>query len=106
MVRVQGKRTSTPRNPSRLPLLFALDAKLKIENGFHYEPDCKKVRNRGDHGSAVYCGGEFSSPSVDGRLDGFESASPTFSFSFSGSDAGSGCGGSACGGCGCGGGGS
>jgi hypothetical protein len=31
-----------PRSPSRLPLLFALDAKLAIPNGFHYLPDCSK----------------------------------------------------------------
>jgi hypothetical protein len=32
-----------PRSPSRLPLLFALDAKLAIPGGFHYLPDCRGV---------------------------------------------------------------
>ena len=30
-----------PRKPARLPLLFAIDADLKIENGFFYTPNCK-----------------------------------------------------------------
>jgi hypothetical protein len=29
-----------PRKATRLPLLFALDGKWNIENGFRYEPDC------------------------------------------------------------------
>ena len=29
-----------PVRPTRLPLLFALDSKLKITNGFVYQPDC------------------------------------------------------------------
>lgn len=32
-----------PRTPSRLPLLFALDAKLDIPGGFHYAPDCANL---------------------------------------------------------------
>lgn len=31
-----------PANPSRLPLLFAIDSQLNIEDGFHYSPDCKR----------------------------------------------------------------
>lgn len=63
-----------PRMPTRLPLLFALDAKLKIPNGFRYLADCASVRRQGDPGTstaAVYCGGDFSSRSVDGSTDGF-----------------------------------
>ena len=63
-----------PRAPTRLPLLFALDAKLKIPNGFRYVADCASVRRQGDPGTstaAVYCGGDFSSSSVDGGTDGF-----------------------------------
>ena len=30
-----------PVSPTRLPLLFALDSKLKIANGFVYHPDCE-----------------------------------------------------------------
>lgn len=30
-----------PASPARLPLLFAIDAKLKIEDGFFYSKNCK-----------------------------------------------------------------
>ena len=78
-----------PRNPTRLPLLFALDTKFNIADGFHYQPDCKGVR-RSDSGSAGgYCGGDFSSDSFDGSTDGFGDVS--------GGDGGDG-GGGGCGG--------
>jgi hypothetical protein len=48
-----------PRRPSRLPLLFALDAKLGIADGFRYAPECSSLRQGGD--GAIYCGGDFSS---------------------------------------------
>jgi hypothetical protein len=61
-----------PRRPSRLPLLFALDAKLNIEGGFRYLPDCGPLRRgEGDGGGAVYCGGDFSDGHFDGGTDGF-----------------------------------
>jgi hypothetical protein len=63
-----------PRQPSRLPLLFALDAKFGIENGFRYLADCRGPRREGDTGVGVvvvYCGGDFGSSSVDGGTDGF-----------------------------------
>lgn len=58
-----------PRQPARLPLLFALDSKLKITGGFAYAADCSGLR-RQDNGSGVHCGGDFSSSSVDGGTDG------------------------------------
>lgn len=65
-----------PRAPTRLPLLFALDEKLKIENGFLYKTDCKglatqdgKKDDKGDSGTP-YCGGDFSDSSFDGSTDG------------------------------------
>ena len=58
-----------PRTPTRLPLLFALDAKLGIGDGFVYAPDCSKLRDRQD--GTVHCGGDFSSGSVDGSTEGF-----------------------------------
>ena len=62
-----------PKKPVRLPLLFALDAKLNIAGGFHYVPDCSSVRREGDdEGSVVYCGGDFSDSAIDGSLDGFD----------------------------------
>ncbi len=32
------------KKATRLPLLFAIDAKLKIANGFHYVLDCRRIR--------------------------------------------------------------
>lgn len=83
-----------PSRPTRLPLLFALDSKLGIADGFVYTPDCSKLRDRQD--GTVHCGGDFSSGSVDGSTDGFgDSASDGGD---SGGDSGSGCGGGGCGG--------
>ena len=105
-----------PADPTRLPLLFALDAKLNIQNGFVYHPQCDELRRHGS-AAAAYCGGDFSSPSFDGNTAGFGdtgrySAGDTFSIDGSagdsgGSDAGGGgdSGGGSCGGGGCGGGG-
>jgi hypothetical protein len=64
-----------PRRPTRLPLLFALDTKLGVADGFHYVADCDALRRRNADGSAptavVYCGNDFASPSYDGSIDGF-----------------------------------
>lgn len=60
-----------PRQPARLPLLFALDAKLKIADDFHYVTDCRGVSRSGSDGGTVYCGGDFADSSVDGSTDGF-----------------------------------
>jgi len=92
-----------PRRPTRLPLLFALDAKLNIEDGFRYVADCKSIRRDSSTSSAViHCGGDFESSSFDGSTDGFGEAgdSPALSGESSGSWAGdsSGCGGGGCGG--------
>jgi hypothetical protein len=81
-----------PRTPTRLPLLFALDAKLGISDGFVYAPDCSKLQDR--HEGTVHCGGDFSSSSHDGSTEGFGDSG----------SADSGAGDSGCGG-GCGGGG-
>lgn len=90
-----------PRSPTRLPLLFALDTKLNIPNGFRYAADCSLTRGQGTVAAAagagvIYCGGDFSSSSIDGGTDGFGDSGGS---SDSGGDSGSGCGG------GCGGGG-
>jgi hypothetical protein len=63
-----------PRKPTRLPLLFALDAKLKIANGFHYLPDCRDIAAKsaaGGDGGGSYCGTSFSDGSASGDADGF-----------------------------------
>lgn len=58
-----------PRKPTRLPLLFALDTKYNIPNGYVYQPDCEQLRRNGKAGTQ--CGGDFSSSSVDGSTEGF-----------------------------------
>lgn len=87
-----------PRDPTRLPLLFALDAKLNVPDGFHYVADCSSVRRKSsgsDSGGAVYCGGDFSSTSFDGGTEGFADASSSDGGGWG--DSG-GCGGGGCGG--------
>ena len=82
-----------PSKPTRLPLLFAIDSKLGIADGFRYVPDCSALRAGGD-GSA-HCGGDFSSSSVDGSTDGFGDAgsSPSGVGGDGGGGDGGGCGG-------------
>jgi hypothetical protein len=84
-----------PRAPTRLPLLFALDTKLGVADGFSYALDCKtaQVMRSGDGGtstSVIYCGGDFASAASDSS-DGGSSGD-----SAGGGD--SGCGGGGCGG--------
>jgi hypothetical protein len=70
-----------PRSPTRLPLLFAIDNKLRIEGGFSYVPDCGPLRQPAGAagvaaavtavgGTVIHCAGDFSDASVDGSLDG------------------------------------
>ena len=66
-----------PKAPTRLPLLFALDAKLKIENGFHYVPDCNDIQRQrevGSDGGVSYSGTDFSEGSFSGDADHFGGA--------------------------------
>lgn len=87
-----------PRAPTRLPLLFALDAKLGIDDGFHYTLDCHsnpRRLGRGDDGggATVYCGSDLAASSSDDSFGGGcggGSGDP-------GGDGG-GCGGGGCGG--------
>ncbi len=58
-----------PRSPVRLPLLFAIDAKLGIADGFVYKPDCKALQ--GSEAGTAHCGADFSDSSIDGGTDGF-----------------------------------
>jgi hypothetical protein len=62
-----------PRRPTRLPLLFALDGKLGLADGFVYAVDCTALRRTAPDGSTatVHCGGDFGSASVDGSTEGF-----------------------------------
>ena len=87
-----------PAAPTRLPLLFALDAKLEIPNGFRYVANCEGVRKEGSQAGGAgtpYCGADLSGSGSDGGSDG--------SGADGGSDGGDG-GGDGCGGGGCGGG--
>lgn len=77
-----------PRNASRLPLLFALDAKLGIADGFRYAPDCKALQP-GQSGS-THCGGDLGSG--DGS-DGGSGDAASSDGSDGGGDGGGGCGG-------------
>jgi len=55
-------------------LLFAIDAKLNVPDGFHYSPHCRELsaaQKSGDQGTAIHCGGDFSSPAYDGTTYGF-----------------------------------
>jgi hypothetical protein len=85
-----------PRQAARLPLLFALDAKLGIGDGFVYAPDCKAPRK--DASGNVHCGSDFNDSSVDGGTDGFGDSDGDGGGGDSGSDGGGGCGGGGCGG--------
>lgn len=85
----------SPRAATRLPLLFSLDEKFNIGNGFRYTLDCKGVKRddvRGSNGS-VYCGGDMSSDSFDGTTDGFGDSSAGDSGGGDSSGCGGGCGG-------------
>lgn len=87
-----------PAKPSRLPLLFALDAKLRIANGFHYTADCATQRVGAAGGASGHCGGDFANSSIDGGTAGFGDGGG--SGDSSGSGDGGGDGGSCGGGCG------
>jgi hypothetical protein len=91
-----------PHRPTRLPLLFALDSKLKIPNGFVYQAGMFAPRrsNGADNSAGSGCGGgctggntysgsDFSSKRFDGTTDGLGDSS--------GDGSGGGCGGG-CGG--------
>lgn len=63
--REEGIELSVPKS---LPLLFGLDAALRIPNGVHYAPDCDALRR---HGVAdAQCGGDMSCGSIDGGTAG------------------------------------
>jgi len=88
-----------PRAPTRLPLLFALDGKLNIPNGFRYVANCEGIRKEGANGdgaSATYCGADLSSSGADGGTDGQDSGSGSSGDASDGG--GDGCGGGGCGG--------
>lgn len=86
-----------PKAPTRLPLLFALDAKLGIPGGFNYVPDCREIARKSDQNgdsSGSYCGGSFSDGSASGDSDGMGGSDTSGGDGDGGSDGGGdGCGG-------------
>lgn len=91
-----------PRNATRLPLLFAIDRKLGIADGFVYDLRCRRklaeaagASAGSAAGGAASCADQFSDASIDGSTAGFGDGA--------GGDGGAGCSGGGCGG-GCGGG--
>ena len=99
-----------PRKPTRLPLLFALDAKLNIKDGFTYIADCEAKRTASTQqlaggvtmAAVIYCGGDFYSPSYFPNDSSTSScaASGSSCSSDSSSDSSSGCSSGCSGGCG------
>ncbi len=83
-----------PKNPTRLPLLFALDAKLAVAGGIIYANNSaavawmKKHEAQGDTGE-VYLGTSFSGNGYSGDCDNFGGADSSSSDGGSG-DSGSG----------------
>lgn len=83
-----------PRGPTRLPLLFALDTKLEIPDGFRYQPDCgAPLANRRADGSTTHCATGFSDGSCSGDAGGFGGCESSSDGGDGGGDGGSGCGG-------------
>jgi len=79
-----------PKSPTRLPLLFALDSKLNIPNGFVYVADCSGLQRQNGDGSTTYCGADLGSSGSGCGGGGADSDGD------GGGD--SGCGGGGCGG--------
>lgn len=86
-----------PKAPSRLPLLFALDAKFAIAGGFTYVPNCSDIARKSDAGGSggdSYCGTSFSDGSYSGSAGDFGGAeSSDGGGGDGGGDGGGGCGG-------------
>jgi hypothetical protein len=76
-----------PQQPSRMPLLFALDTKLGIVDGFVYTPDCKALTSA--QSGTAHCGADLGSGTGSDGGSGDDSASD----SGDGSGCGGGCGG-------------
>ncbi len=66
-----------PRAPRGLPLLFTIDKRLNIKDGFHYYPNCDVLLRGGTAvaaGVVIHCAGHFSDAGIDGGLAGLEDA--------------------------------
>lgn len=83
----------SPSSPTRLPLLFAIDGLLNIEDGFKYFPNCKDKTS--PYYGDGYCAGHIGCASGCGGDAGYASESGGL---FDGGGDSSGCGGGGCGG--------
>jgi hypothetical protein len=69
-----------PRHPAYLPLLFAIDHRLRIPDGFHYAPNCRLTatqvdsKHSGGCGGGAHCGTSFSDGSYSGSSADFGGA--------------------------------
>jgi hypothetical protein len=96
-----SKERINPRTPTRLPQLFAMDAKLGILNGFYYALNCMQTLAGNPQTSAVYCGSHIGCASGCGGDSGGSGDSGSSSDPSSGGDGGgSGCSSGCSGGCG------
>lgn len=84
-----------PRKATRLPLLFAIDRKLGIANGFVYSLDCRRAPAEVAHGAAAgaQCAEAFGDFNVDGSTDGFGCSGGQGDAGGDGGGCGGGCGG-------------
>lgn len=88
-----------PRKPLRLPLLFALDAKLGIAGGFHYLPDCNDIDQKSTikAGETAYCASNFAEKPESGD-NGRSGSADSSDVEVTGSDGSDGGDGGSCGG--------
>ncbi len=90
-----------PRAPTRLPLLFALDAKLGVADGFAYALDCARAqvvtraKPGGEAAAVIYCGSDFATAARQRRDTGGGSSGGCGGGN---NNSDSGCGGGGCGG--------
>jgi hypothetical protein len=90
-----------PRTATRLPLLFAIDGKLGIENGFVYDLGRRSGLVAGAAvTAAVLCAASFTDKSIDGTTDGLANGKKGSGCGGGGADGSSGCSGGCGGGCG------
>lgn len=82
--RVSCKRAVLdPKAPGHLPVLFAIDSDLAIEDGYHYHVDCSKLQDKAANNNSIYCAGHIGCGggcagssggcSSDGGVDGCSS---------------------------------
>jgi hypothetical protein len=88
-----------PRKATRLPLLFAIDRKLGIGDGFVYSLDCRRAPAEVAQGSTAgaQCAEAFGDSSIDGSTDGLGCSGGSGGTGSDGDGGSSGCGGG-CGG--------